>query len=102
MHPWEKIVKGSTEVFETETCFMCLKRIPCSDGEMEDIKKHWKNAHFVKYNLNQLVQMSAEAEEREKRRREESRALRLNEVAAMTSLSSSLTSCCHLECSICS
>ena len=48
---------------------MCLERIPCSDGEMEDIKKHWKNAHFVKYNFNQLIEMSAEAEERVKRRR---------------------------------
>ena len=46
---------------------MCLERIPCSDGEMEDVKKHWKNTHFVKDNFYQLVEMCAEAEERKKR-----------------------------------
>ena len=45
---------------------MCLERIPCSDGEMEVVKKHLRNVHLVKDNVNQLIEFCKEEKEREK------------------------------------
>ena len=66
MHPWKNIIKGKTEELETKTCFTCLKRIPCSDDDIE-LKLHLFNFHSANVHLKDLVEMCTEAEEKEKR-----------------------------------
>ena len=66
MHPWKNIIKGNTKELETNACFICLERLPCSDDDIE-LKLHLFKFHFVKVHLKELVEMCAEAEEREER-----------------------------------
>ena len=67
MHPWRNVIIGKTEELETKACFLCLERIPCSDGDMEEVKQHLINVHSGKIHLEDLVEMCKEAEEKEKR-----------------------------------
>ena len=66
MHPWKKIIRGSTEKRKTKACFFCLERIQDSDDEIE-LKLHMCKVHSVKVHLKELVEMCTEAEEREER-----------------------------------
>ena len=67
MHPWKNVIIGKTEELETKACFICLERIPCSDGDMEDVKQHIINVHSAKTHLEELVEMCIEAEAKEER-----------------------------------
>ena len=67
MHPWKNIINGNTEELETKSCFICLAKIPCSDGNMEEVKQHLINVHSAKDHLEELVEMCTEAEEKEER-----------------------------------
>ena len=48
-------------------CFMCLEYISCSDGDTEKIKEHITTVHCAECNVETLVEMCGEAEEREER-----------------------------------
>ena len=67
MHPWRQIIRGETEEEETMRCFMCLEYIPCSGGDTEKIKEHITTVHCAESNVDKLVEMCGEAEEREER-----------------------------------
>ena len=67
MHPWKNIIIGKTEELESKACFICLERIPCSHGDMEEVKEHFIKVHSCKTHLEELVEMCIEAEEREER-----------------------------------
>ena len=64
MHPWKNIINGKIEELETKACFICLARIPCSNGDMEEVKQHFINVHSAKDHLEELVEMCTEAEEK--------------------------------------
>ena len=59
MHPWKKIILGSTEEEETITCFMCLERVPKSKFE-----KHMTKCHAATCSKDKLAEMCREAEEK--------------------------------------
>ena len=67
MHPWKNIISGKIEELETKSCFICLARIPYSDGDMEEVKQHLINVHSAKDHLEELLEMCTEAEEKEER-----------------------------------
>ena len=67
MHPWRKIIRGNNAEQKTQTCFMCLERIPCSDDDIQ-IKIHLFKVHSSKAHLKELVEMCLKAEEREDRK----------------------------------
>ena len=69
MHPWKNIISGKIEELETKSCFICLARIQCSDGDMEEVKQHLINVHSAsaKDHLEELLKMCIEAEEKEKK-----------------------------------
>ena len=67
MHPWKKIINGNTEELEKKACFICLERIPCSDGDMEEVKQHFINVHSTKNHLEELLEMCILEEEKEER-----------------------------------
>ena len=48
-------------------CFMCLENISCCDGDIEMVNKHITTVHCAECNLETLVEMCGEAEEREER-----------------------------------
>ena len=48
-------------------CFMCLEYVPYSDGDTEKIKEHITTVHCAECNVETLVEMCGEAEEREER-----------------------------------
>ena len=58
MHPWKKIIRGNTEVEETKTCFMCLKR--ATNAKFQD---HITKTHAVTCPMDKLDEMCREAEE---------------------------------------
>ena len=69
MHPWKNIISGKIEELETKSCFICLARIQCSDGDMEEVKQHLINVHSAsaKDHLEELLKMCIEAEEKEEK-----------------------------------
>ena len=58
MHPWKKIVRGNTEVEETTTCFICLKRV-----NKTKLKNHLTKTHAATCPMDKLEEMCREAEE---------------------------------------
>ena len=59
MHPWKKIIRGNTQVEETTTCFMCLKRVTNTK-----LEKHMTKFHAATCPKNKLHEMCREAEEK--------------------------------------
>ena len=58
MHPWKKIIRGNTEVEETTTCFICLKRV-----NKTKLQKHFTKTHNATCSKDKLEDMCREAEE---------------------------------------
>ena len=58
VHPWKKIVRGNTEVEETTTCFICLKRV-----NKTKLQKHFTKTHNATCPMDKLDEMCREAEE---------------------------------------
>jgi len=48
-------------------CFMCLENILFCNGDTEKIKEHFITVHCAEYQVETLVEMCEEAEEREER-----------------------------------
>ena len=65
MHPWKKIIRGGSDEVETKTCFMCLERLACPDGDMENLRLHLTKTHSIRDHLRELMKMCIEAEEKE-------------------------------------
>ena len=59
MHPWKKIIRGKTQVEETTTCFMCLKRVTNTK-----LEKHMTKFHAATCPKEKLDEMCREADEK--------------------------------------